>query len=198
MELKEEKKLIEKAKNDPEAFGEIFDLYYPKIFNYVLKRIGHVQEAQDITADSFYKAFHKFHHFHWREVSFGAWLYRIAGNEINNLSRRKSFLSLDILREELGFEVQSEENLVAEIESAEKDLDTEQDLSLLRQALAKLDQKYQETLALHYLSEKSILEICEITGKKEGTVKAQLSRGRDKLRELMQPLVLSRVIDTDL
>lgn len=51
--------------------------------------------------------------------------------------------------------------------------------------LAQLDIRYQEVLSLRYFEKKSIIEIAEILGKKEGTVKSLLSRGIEKLRILM-------------
>ena len=50
MELATEKELITKARQDAQAFGEIYEEYYPKIFHYVLKRVGNVALAEDITS----------------------------------------------------------------------------------------------------------------------------------------------------
>lgn len=189
MDIQTEKKLIEKAKVDEQAFGQLFESYYPKLFGYCLKRLGHAQDAQDVAAESFYKAFRKMSGFNWQGYRFGAWLYKIAGNEMKNLSRRKTFISLDVLSETIGFEKASEEDLEKELEAAEKSLEDQERLSNLREEIAEMDKKYREALSLYYFAGKNIDEVAEALGKKVGTVKALLSRGRDKLRAKMQPEV---------
>jgi len=56
MDLEQEKELVERAKNDAEAFGELYDQYYSKIFGYVLRRTASIDIAQDITSEVFFKA----------------------------------------------------------------------------------------------------------------------------------------------
>ena len=50
MDPNREKELIEQTKSDPEAFGVIFDEYYPGILGYVLRRTANVEAARDIAA----------------------------------------------------------------------------------------------------------------------------------------------------
>lgn len=65
-------------------FEKIFEEYYPKIFNYILRRVTNLQDAQDITSEIFFTAFRKIEKFRWKNVTFGAWLYSIANKEIVN------------------------------------------------------------------------------------------------------------------
>lgn len=53
-------------------------------------------------------------------------------------------------------------------------------------AVAKLPEKYRTVIHLFYYEELSVKEIAKITGNTEGTVKSQLTRGRDKLRQIME------------
>jgi RNA polymerase sigma-70 factor (ECF subfamily) len=53
----------------------------------------------------------------------------------------------------------------------------------VKQAMLKLDPLYQDVIVLKFLQEKSIKEICEILGKKEGTVKSLISRALDMIRK---------------
>ena len=75
MDLDAEKDLIRQAQKDPGAFAELYDHYYPKIFGYVLRRTVHLEAAQDITAETFFKALRKLWQFRWRNISFSSWLY---------------------------------------------------------------------------------------------------------------------------
>jgi RNA polymerase sigma-70 factor, ECF subfamily len=95
------------ALTDPLAFGELYDLYYPKIFNYILRRIGEVAIAADITSDVFFKVMKNLVKFEWQDIPFSSWIYKIASNEINTHFRKKRFwfLSLETLFEAPGFEV---------------------------------------------------------------------------------------------
>jgi RNA polymerase sigma-70 factor (ECF subfamily) len=204
MDLKEEKELIKQAQKDPDVFAEVYDYYYPKIFNYILRRTVYLEVAQDITSETFFKALHKLWQFRWRNISFSSWLYKIATNEINQYYRKckHKTSSLDELRE-LGFESVSWHNPETEMIEAEENLKRHQDFIICQQKISRLDIKYQEVITLRFFEQKQIKEIGEILGKSEGTIKSLLHRGLEKLRvsmndELeMQPFTESRIIDCE-
>lgn len=185
MDLFDEKKLIQRARKDPEAFGAIFDEHYDAIFGYVLRRIGDVHASQDIIGETFFKALNKLRQFHWRGISISNWLYRIATNEINQYSRKKKHAphSLDALAEEKGFEPQDETDILEEVLEQERELVRANEWREIRKQIGQLPKKYQEVLTLRYFENKKILEIGEILGKKEGTIKSLLSRAIAKLRK---------------
>lgn len=184
MDLQEEKQLIERAKTDPLAFGELYDLYYSKIFNYILRRVGEAATATDITSDVFFKVMKNLAKFEWRGIPFSSWIYKIASNEINNYFRRKRFwfLSLDTLFEDHGFEVVDKGDLQEDYIEAQKQLERNEDFKQMQKLLKKLSQKYQEVIILRYFEDKKIREISEITGKNSNTVKSLLTRGLERLR----------------
>ena len=72
-----------------------------------------------------------------------------------------------------------------EREMLERELKAHDDYNRIRINLIKLDIKYQEVIALRYFEQKTNTEISEILDKNEGTVKSLLSRGLEKLRQLM-------------
>src|SRR5262245_15439696 len=176
MELQEEKALVEKAKTDPLAFGELYDLYYPKIFNYSLRRIGEVANAADITSEVFFKVMKNLAKFEWQNISFSSWIYKIASNEINSHFRKQRFwfLSLEALFEEPGFEVANEVDLQEEYVQAQKQLERHEDFRQVQQLLKKLSPSYQDVIVLRFFENKKIREISEITGKNENTIKSLL------------------------
>lgn len=184
MDASEEAELIERAKDDPTAFGALFDRHYGKIHGYVLRRVADPASAQDITADVFYKALKSLWQFRWRSIPFSAWLYRIAGNEVAYHFRRgnrSKSVSLERLREEQGFEPADAHDLLNELETAEREIERHARYRLVQQALTELPAKYQEVIALRFFENKKLSDIALILGKKEGTVKSLLSRGLDKL-----------------
>ena len=93
MNFEQEAMLVEQAKTDREAFGELYDRHYDMVLNYVVKRTANVHVSQDITSDVFFKALHNIGKYRWNGVPFSVWLFRIASNEIanhyRNLKRRK-------------------------------------------------------------------------------------------------------------
>jgi len=187
MALKEEEELIKTAQKDPEIFAKLYDEHYPKIFGYILKRVANFEIAQDITSETFFKALKKLWQFHWRNIHFSAWLYRIANNEIANYYRKnRSLVSLEILRDEQGFEPIALHNPETELLEAQEKLRQHQDFLKIQEKISQLPIKYQEVITLRFFEKKKIKEIAEILGKKEGTIKSLLHRGLEKLKNLIE------------
>lgn len=185
MQVEQEQKLIELAKTDGQAFGELYDLYYSKIFNYVLRRTADVVISEDITTDVFIKALDRIQSFAWRGLPFSAWLYRIASSEIANHFRNKHTknISLETLMEEQGFEPASDVDIEASYVAEQEKIERHKQFLQIQQALTRLPRKYQEALSLRYFEKKSIAEISLIMNKRPGTIKSLLSRGTKKLRD---------------
>jgi len=182
--LKAEEELVKRAQHNPEAFGELYEIYYQRIFNFALKRTANVQLALDITSITFLKALNQIRKFRWRDVPFGAWLYRIAGNEINDHYRRQGGKRIASI-EEIA-ELADTGDYADEINHAEEELSRHEEFLLLHKKLAELPEMYQEVITLKFFEKKKIREMVKILGKKEGTIKSLLHRGVEKLREKMQ------------
>jgi RNA polymerase sigma-70 factor (ECF subfamily) len=185
MDLSEEKELVRQARKSPDAFAQLYDQYYPKIFGYVMRRTANLEVAQDITLETFLKALGKLWQFQWRSVSFSSWLYKIATNETNQYFRKaeyKKSLSLEELQEQ-GFELTSTSDPERELIEAQEKLKQHQDFLEVQEKIVRLPVKYQEVITLRFFEKKQINEIAEILGKKEGTIKSLLHRAVEKLRE---------------
>jgi RNA polymerase sigma-70 factor (ECF subfamily) len=183
-----EKELVEKAKEDPKAFVMLFDKYYNVILSYAYHRTLDMELAKDITSETFLKAFNSISRFTWREINFGAWLYRIATNEVNMYFRKGKYkpVSLNYLHYQFGFDaIDFSTTELEQNRQASKDKDYE-DFIFLQSKIKDLPVKYQEVLALRYFEHKSIKEIAAILEKKEGTIKSLLSRGIDRLKMFLQ------------
>jgi len=182
-DLKTEGELVKKAQHDREAFGELYEIHYSRIFNYALKRTANVQLALDITSITFLKALNQIKKYHWRDIPFSAWLYRIASNEIADHFRNgnNKMAKLDEIAPILDMREFSDE-----IAEAEEELSRQDEFLRLHEKLAELPDKYQEVITLKFFEKKKIKDIVEILGKKEGTVKSLLHRGLEKLKEKMQ------------
>ncbi len=76
-EKNQEAVLISKAKKDAASFGKLYDIYAPMIYRYILSRTGNIQDAQDITSQTFLKALEMLPRYYHRGY-FSAWLFSIA------------------------------------------------------------------------------------------------------------------------
>ena len=185
MDLDQEKELVERAKNDTEAFGELYEQYYSKIFGHVLRRTASIEIAQDVTSEVFFKALKNLPQFRWVGFPFSSWLYRIATHEIANYfrkSKRRQFC-LEEVSSSISISNPSAE---AELLEAEAELKRHEEFLALHENISKLSVKYQEVITLRFFENKQVKEVSEILGKREGTVKSLLHRGLEKLRKLME------------
>lgn len=179
--------MIKEARHDPEAFGLLYDKYYQPIFSYILRRTADIELAQDICSNTFFKALKKLGQFQWQGVPFSAWLYRIASNEIANHFRKNKRppVSLENLAQK-GFVPAALSNPEQELIEAQEKLKNHQEFLGIQQKIILLSPKYQEVIGLRFFEKKKIKEICEILGKREGTVKSLLHRGLEKLKSQLE------------
>jgi RNA polymerase sigma-70 factor, ECF subfamily len=186
--VQNEKELIEKAKHDPQVFAQLYDIYYPRILNYITRRVGNVKISADITSETFFKAFKHLWQFKWRNISFSSWLYKIANNEIYTYFRKHKYstTSLDSYIEKTGYEPYSKQHIEQEILEAEEQLQQHKDFLQVQKHILQLDIKYQEVIHLRFFENKKTREIAEILGKNENTVKSLLARGVEKLKEMVE------------
>ncbi len=185
VKMSNEYNLVELAKNDKHAFGELFDRYYDDIYKYILHRTANVELAQDLTSDTFIKVMRKLWTFRWRKIPFSAWLFKIASNEVNGYYRKyKNFkkVPLENLIDNIDIDSASENfQIQKELKEAEAKLEENIMFLELHKAIASLKNKYQEVITLRFFENKKIKEIAEISGKSEGTIKSLVHRAVKQL-----------------
>ncbi len=166
MELDEEKKLVKRAQKDTKFFSELYEEYYPKIFGYILRRTANLQDAQDVTSETFLKALKGLKRFRWRGISFSAWLYRIATNEVVNYFRKKNNHHKVISSEEVSELVSPHNSPLEEMIKAEEELEKHKEFLNLHQKISQLPLKYQQVISLRFFEEKKIKEMQPFRDKK--------------------------------
>jgi RNA polymerase sigma-70 factor, ECF subfamily len=175
--------LLNKIKQNPAEFSELFKLYYKQIFGYIFRRTVVFDDTADIAADTFMSAFRHINRFSYKGISIKIWLYRIATNEVNQYFRNKQkhnslFSRIDFENENLFNTLLQDDKNDLEAELQQHD----QFITILN-GLKTLPVKYQEVISLRYFEGKENKEIAEILDMNEGTLKSLLSRGLEKLRE---------------
>ena len=93
--------LVERARTDPDAFAHLYDLYVERVYRFAYRRLGTHEDAEDVTAQTFYHALERLERYEWRGLPFGAWLFRIARNALVDRHRAgHGPLSLDELSDD--------------------------------------------------------------------------------------------------
>ena len=174
---------IEKAENgDPAAFTFRVEYFWNEVYAFMLKRTENETNAEDITIETFSKAFDKIATYN-AEFQFNTWLIAIAKNvHIDLLRKKKSSLFVEITDEE----DQQAYNIADTTPSAEDELITEQNLSRLLQFIKELKPHYQEVIQLRYFQEMSYQEIANKIGEPLSNVKIKLLRAKKLLAEIIQ------------
>lgn len=171
----DESALIEQAKTDKDAFGQLYERYYDKIYNYVYYRTGNAADAEDLTAKIFMRAMNHIGRYEDKGVPFSAWLYRIAHNLVANWHRdnsRRQMISIDDI---IHWRVTED--------SPEFATQLMEDKEVLLAAIRRLPADRQELLILKFVERLSNAEIGEIMGRSEGAVKSLYHRTLLALRE---------------
>src|SRR5579859_2883490 len=83
----EESDLVERAKRDPGAFGELYDRHFNQIYRFVYSRVRDQSAAEDVTSEVFLKALRGIGRYQDTGRPFSAWLYQIAVNAVNDRYR---------------------------------------------------------------------------------------------------------------
>ena len=176
-------KNIEKAKKgDQVAFTFLLDFYWNEVYAFMLKRTENETDAEDITIETFSKAFDKLATYN-PEFQFNTWLIAIAKNvHIDILRKKKSSLFVEITDEE---DYQAY-NIADTTPSAEDKLITEQNLSQLLQYIKELKPHYQEVIQLRYFQEMSYQEIANQLDEPLSNVKVKILRAKKLLAEIIQ------------
>jgi RNA polymerase sigma-70 factor (ECF subfamily) len=176
-------KQIEKAKKGNQvAFTFLLNYYWNEVYGFMLKRTENETTAEDITIETFSKAFDKIATYN-SEYQFNTWLISIAKNvHIDLIRKKKSSLFIEITDEQ----DQTAYNVADTTPSAEDVLITEQNLSQLLQFIKELKPHYQEVIQLRYFQEMSYQEIANKINEPLSNVKIKLLRAKKLLSEIIQ------------
>jgi RNA polymerase sigma-70 factor (ECF subfamily) len=165
---------------DAEAFGQLYDHYLTSVYRFVRARIGDTQLAEDLTAETFFRALRSIGSYTWQGRDFGAWLTTIARNLVAD-HYKSSRVRMEMVTDDLP-----ESRSVADTaETALAGLTNE----VLWHALSALRFEQQECLVMRFLQGLSIAETALALRRSEGAVKQlQLRAVRNLARQLPEQL----------
>lgn len=174
--VQDEQDLVHRAQNgDKEAFTELYETYFGKLYRYVVARIGNRAEAEDMTQQVFVKAYKSISSYRWRGVPFSAWLFRIAHNLVVDFFRKESKRPT----------VPLEESLVASNDNVQQVVERRLDVERVMAATRQLTVAQREVVSLRFAGGLAIAEVARVMGKSEGAVKALQHSAIAALRRIL-------------
>ena len=180
MEIKE---AISKAKkNDQIAFNFLLDNYWNEVYGFQLQRTQNENDAEDITIQTFSKAFDKIKTYK-EEYKFSTWLITISKNiHIDLLRKRKTSISNRTSEDDEDRVY----DIIDESPTPEDKIIREQNLAKLLRDIKKLKPAYQSVINLRYFQELSYKEISDKLEEPMSNVKVKLLRAKKLLSEIIQ------------
>lgn len=172
--IEDEAKAIANARKDPRAFGVLYDGYAPKIYRYLLSRLRSVEDARDVTSQTFLTAFETFPRYKHKGY-FSAWLFSIARSKCVDhwrKAQRRIETHEDPDRDPLPDPLLQ----VIEIER----------VAQLKQRIRELTEVEQELLRLRYVAELGFGEMASVLNKNVDAVKKSLYRLLARLQSQME------------
>lgn len=160
----EENRLVELARSDPEAFGELYRRNVDRIYTYVFYRVGSAADAEDLTARTFYQALGGIHRYVDQGVPFLAWLYRIAHNLVANHHRNRARWKETSL-DQVEIRGQVTERPDSAVEAGERQ-------RALAMAIRRQPEERQRLLILKFTDRLSNEEIGRMMGRTESSIKS--------------------------
>ena len=172
-DIRKEYAILERSGKNPQAFGELYELYYDRIFNFIYRQIDEEELTADLCSQTFLNALKNASKFEFRGVPISAWFYRIASNEVNKHYRK--------IKKEKVFSI--EEVLVKELIEISNDSWSDELIQKLLDYMKELPTDMLEVLQLRFFEDKDFKEIAYILNITESGAKMRTYRALDRLRK---------------
>ncbi|MDR0724469.1 MAG: sigma-70 family RNA polymerase sigma factor [Prevotellaceae bacterium] len=177
--------LVHKAlKNDQKAYSRLLSRYRHNIFYYILRMVGNKTYANDLTQESFDKAFRNLKKYN-EKYAFSTWLYKIAENCTIDFARKRKLNSLHINYSSDEESSINENTLYSKTPNPEENMIQQQEEMRLIKYIESMKPKYRKLIELRYIKEYAYREIAEELNIPLGTVKSQLLRAKNILAEMI-------------
>ena len=175
-EVLKEWDLVRRAQQyDEAALESLYQVYYPKIYNYAFMQMGDIQAAEDLASDVMLKMLESLKSYRFKGLPFGAWVFRIARNRLIDLHRRRRRRGEVDLSETLSSALASPHTL------AERALERGQ----LQVALKHLTDEQRQVIVLKFIQGFDNRSLGRIMGRSEGAIKSLQHRALASLRRIL-------------
>lgn len=165
--------LVERAKTDPSAFGELYDRHFLQIYRFVYSRVREQAAAEDVTSEVFMKALRSIGRYRDTGRPFTAWLYQIATNAVND--RYRALKHTDDIDEQVGIAAPGPGLEEAALQADE--------VRRIWSLVETLPPQQRTAMVLKFQEDLKIEDIAVAMGKTPGAVKLLVHRAVTRLRE---------------
>ena len=189
MTINNDQLYIEKVlKGDTNSFAFLVDKYKDMVFSLALKVLKNREEAEEVSQDTFIKAFKSLQKFKG-DSKFSTWLYKITYNNcMDRVKRISRSYHTDTIDEVVENRIKATDDVLKTIERKER-------ASMIKECLLELPEDERSILWFFYFEELSLKEITEVTAFSENNVKVKLHRARKKLLAIIENKVEPEMIN---
>ncbi|WNW02685.1 sigma-70 family RNA polymerase sigma factor [Tenacibaculum sp. HL-MS23] len=175
-------------KGDANAFSTLVERYKNMVFTLALKMVKNREEAEEISQDTFIKAYKNLNKFKG-DSKFSTWLYKIGyRTSLDNLKKNKGKYNIDTIDEITINKIKSTEGILESIERKER-------AEVINTCMLSLPEDERAILWMFYFDELSLKEIIEVTDFSEANVKVKLHRARKSLLNIVEKKVEPELIN---
>lgn len=169
--------LVSQATTDSTAFTELYDYYFPRIYNYIRFRVNDPDVTDDLTSQVFEKVVNKLKDYQENLGSFATWIFTIAHNMVTDYYRER--------QRHLAISLEAVQEIAADSDVEKEAIATEVKKQLL-QSLNQLADRERNIISLKFWSGLTNRRIAQLTGISENNVAIILYRSMRRLRAELQ------------
>ena len=174
-----EDQLVERAKSDAGAFGELYDHYFGQIYRFSYSRLRDRDLAEDITSEVFFKALRAIGRYKPSGHPFSSWLYQIAVNAINDHYRGHKPTD----------DIDNAIQIADRSRPVDETVSTRQEAMQVWAAIDALPEAQRTAMSLKLGEDLKLAQIAQIMGKSEGAIKLLIHRGMAGVRDRLGVVV---------
>lgn len=173
----DERLAVEQAQSgNQEALSTLYSFYFPRVYRYVAGRVRSTQDAEDVTEEVFLKLVANLKRYEWRGLPFGAWVFRIARNEVVSHARRQR---------RRGIPAQLSETMPDDRQDHVAAYELQATIEVVREATAKLPPAQRDVISLRFGAGLSVAETALALGKTQNNVKVLQHKAIAKLQGMV-------------
>lgn len=173
------REIVERARQaDVEAFGEIYDRFVGDVYRFALIRLGNTHDAEDVTEQTFVRAFEAIGRYRVTDVPFAAWLFRIARNLVADQFRRRGRLAT--------VDFDDAVQLATPEREPHDEVALRLDAGMLYRAIGRLTEAQRNVVLMKFFGGRSNAEIAAALKKNEGSVKSLQHRALAALARILR------------
>jgi RNA polymerase sigma-70 factor (ECF subfamily) len=164
---------------DRSAFAGLVEKYQGPVFNLAYRMTGSREDADDLTQETFIRAYQNLHRFD-RDKKFFTWLYTIGINLIRNHLKKNARNVSHLAVANSTLEPQTQDNRIGEGDALSEDR-----MIRMERIIQRLPLDLREAIILKFVQDLTFEEVANVTGDSVSAVKMRIYRGLEKIKEML-------------